>query len=160
LKPGKNGRDTAKRFRASFIKNIMKKIGLSILATVLAMSVNAQINAPSELNCTEEAVNFRTNFSPGWHFSKPVFNQQRVPAVVPDFTMPGLLLLKAVTSKISEQQTQENPMYSYNLRQRRNPVRPNKPPFTGPFYLKTKNPHNYLISDSLYFRPELISHFR
>jgi hypothetical protein len=136
----------------------MKKIGLSILAFVLAMSVNAQINTPRELNCTEEAVTFKTSFSSGWHFSKPVFNQQRISTVVPDFMMSGLLPLKAVTPKIPEQQTFERPFSRFS--QPIYSILPNKPLFTGHFDFKTKNLPDYLFPDSLYFRSAVSPLFR
>lgn len=131
----------------------MKKIGLSILASILAMSVNAQLNAPRELNCTEEAVTFKTSFSSGWHFSRPVLSQQRIQTIVPDFTTPGLFQLKAVAPKIPEQQTFESPLSRFSFGQPINPTIPNKLLFTEYFDLKTKNLPDYLFPDSLYFRP-------
>ncbi len=115
------------------------------MAVVLAMSVNAQSNAPRELNCTEEAVTFKISFISGRHFSKPVFNQQRVPTVASDFMMPGLFLLKAITPKIPEQQTFERPLSRFSFGQPINSILPNNPLFRGSFDFKTKNLPNYLF---------------
>jgi hypothetical protein len=50
----------------------MKNLLLTALVSLLVVGANAQIGAPKELTCTEEAVTFSTSIGSGWHFSKPL----------------------------------------------------------------------------------------
>ncbi|WCT14701.1 hypothetical protein [Mucilaginibacter jinjuensis] len=62
----------------------MKKLFLSAIILLLAVSVHAQVGGtPRQLTCTEEAFNFKVGIKSGWHFGQVSMGPSGLPQNIP-----------------------------------------------------------------------------
>ncbi|MCR8557764.1 hypothetical protein KXD93_08935 [Mucilaginibacter sp. BJC16-A38] len=129
----------------------MKQLLLTALAILFTAGVNAQINTPRELQCTEEAFTFKASLSSGWHFSKVIMGHPEMVTSTPDFVPVSSLELNEVLQKKQLPETIQKQLSEMRFRYMLNQSTQNKVLFPYPFNVNEQQ--NYLYPYTLTFQP-------
>ena len=136
----------------TFIFNYMKQLLLTALAILFTAGVNAQINTPRELQCTEEAFTFKASLSSGWHFSKVIMGHPEMMTSTPDFVPVNSLELNEALRKKQLPETIQKQLSTIRFRYMLDQSVPNKVLFPYPGNIKINEGLNYLYPYNLTFQ--------